>query len=143
VRIWVPDLVHWSGDRRALSLSVENGSDRPVRLEAPGPTRVRITLFLGPGPDRACGVEPDTSREPGSTVTLAPGEATPVTVDLAKACGRLLPGEYRYEVAYEAPSLAKGPPLRTRARYGHVLVDADRNCPEPGSLGSSGGGRTR
>jgi hypothetical protein len=138
VRIWVPDLIHWSGRQRTVSLAVENGSDRPVKLETPEPGRVRVTLFLGPGPDRACGVEPSASREPGPPLTLAPGEVTGVTVDLAQACERLPAGEYRYEVAYEAPAVGKGPPLKTRVRYGHVVVDREERL-DRGSFGSSRG----
>ena len=147
VRIWLPAVVWWTGARRELSLAVENGTDHTVRVEAPAARRVRATLFLGPGPDRACGVVPDEGEEepPGPPVTLAPGEVASVTVDLAGACGRLPPGEYRYEVGYEAPSVASGPPLKTRPQHGHVVVEAGAGGqgPDRGSLGSSGATRSR
>ena len=140
VRIWLPDLVRWTGARREVSLDLENGTDRSVRMEVPAARRARVTLFLGPGPDPACGVEPDASTIPGPPVTLAPGETAPVTVDLASACGRLPPGEYRYEVGYEAPAVAKGPALKTRLRHGHVVLEPGAEGLDRGSLGSGGSG---
>jgi hypothetical protein len=138
VRIWLPGLVWWSGGRRDLSLEVVNDGQGAVRVEAPAPRRVRVTLFLGSGPDRACGVVPDASKSTGPAVTLGPGEVVPVTVDLSRECAGLPPGEYRYEVAYEAPAVEGGPPVTTRPRHGHVVIEQGASGPEGRPLGSGG-----
>jgi hypothetical protein len=143
IRIWMPDLVRWSGGRREISLELENGTDHTVRMEVPDARRVRVVIFMGSGPDRACGVEPDASGPPGPAVTLAPRDVTPVTIDLEHACGGLPPGEYRFEVGYEAPAPGKGGPFKMRARHGHLVVDAAPAGPEQGSLGSGGATRSR
>jgi hypothetical protein len=135
LRIWLPGIVHWTGDRRELAMQLENGTARSVRIEAPAARRVRVSLFLGPGPESACGVEPDSSKVPGPAVEIGPGEALPVRIDLAPACGRLPPGDYRYEVTYQAPGVEGGPPLHLRSSYGHVLVEAALPV-DQGSLGS-------
>jgi hypothetical protein len=143
VAIWLPGVVWWSGERRELALHVENAGNASVRMEDPVPRRVRAALFLGSGPERACGVEPDASKSAGLAVTLGPGEVVPVTVDLSRECAGLPPGDYRYEVAYEAPAVEGGPPVKTRPRYGHVVIPPDGSGPERGSLGSAGGAQAR
>jgi hypothetical protein len=142
VRLWLPGVVRWTGDRREVALELENATDRSVRIEAPAARRARVTIFLGPGPDPACGVEPDEGDR-GPDVTLAPGESVQLTVDLGQACARLPPGEYRYEVGYQVPAAGKGKPLKARVRYGHVLVEAAPAGTERGSLGSGGATRSR
>jgi hypothetical protein len=131
----MPGIVHWAGDRRVIAMGLENGTSRSVRIEAPAARRVRVSLFLGPGPETACEVEPDSSKVPGPVVELGPGEVLPVRIDLAPACGRLPPGDYRYEVTYQAPGVEGGPPLHLRSSHGHVLVEAAPPV-DQGSLGS-------
>lgn len=138
LRIWAPGLVHWTGGRREVALAIENGTDRTVAVETPDPRRVRIAIFPDSGPDRVCGLDPEASDDPGDPVSVAPGDAVAVRVDLARACGRLPPGEYRYELGYEAPAVGKGPPVRLRTRHGHVVVEAAPPALERGSLGSGG-----
>ena len=136
LRIWVPGVVHWTGGSREVALAIENWTDRTVAMETPGPRRVRVAIFPDSGPDRLCGLDPEVSDDVGDPVSVAPGEAVAVRVDLARACGRLPPGEYRYELDYEAPVVGRGPPVRLRTRHGHVVVEAAPPGLERGSLGS-------
>lgn len=140
LRIWTPGVVFWRGGRRELALAVENGTSRTVSVEAPAPRRARIVLYDGPGPDRACGQDADASGPASDPISLAPGEARGVRVDLEAACGRLPPGEYRYEVGYEAPAAGTGPVVRLRTAHGHVVVEAGGSrALDGGSLGSQRG----
>jgi hypothetical protein len=140
LRIWAPGLVWWDGDRRALAVEIENGTGRPVKVEAPEPRRARVVLFVGPEPDRVCGHDADPAGPPGEPISLAPGEARGIRVDLGAACGKLPPGEYRYEIGYEAPAVGPGPDVRLRTVHGHVVVQAGGPpALEPGSMGSGRG----
>jgi hypothetical protein len=141
IQIWLPGIVRWEGADRGLSLELENFSGGTVRLEAPTARRLRVTLFLGPGPEPACGVEPLEGPDAGEPVALAPGDVAPLRIDLAGACLRLPPGEYRYEVAYGAPAVANGPLIRPWVRYGTVVVGTAPERLESGSLGNGGGAR--
>ena len=136
LRLWTPGLVHWSDGRRDLGLSLENGTNRTIRVEAPDPRRARIVLYSDAFPDRVCGQDADATGPPDQAIALAPGEAREVRVDLARSCGRILPGEYRYEAGYEAPAVGPGPALRLRPSYGHVVVEAGSPRLERGSLGA-------
>lgn len=140
LRIWTPGIVWWDDTRRTFPLQVENGTGRPVELEAPGPRRTRVVLFAGAEHDRVCWHEADASGPPGESISLAPGEGRAVRVDLEAACGRLPPGEYRYEVGYEAPAVGPGPSVRLRTVHGHVVVrgGGSRGL-DRGSLGSQRG----
>lgn len=144
LRLWAPGIVWWTGEGRVFGLEVENGTGRPVKVEAPGPRRVRVVLFAGAERDRVCGHDADASAPPGEAISLAPGEARAVRVDLEEACGTLPPGEYRYEVGYEAPAVGAGPPVRLQTAHGHVVVQggAPRSL-DRGSLGSGGTGGDR
>jgi hypothetical protein len=140
----VPGVIHWTGGHRDVTLAIENWTDRTVAMETPGPRRVRIAIFPDSGPDRVCGFDPEVSDDPADPVSVAPGDAVAVKVDLARACGRLPPGEYRYEVDYEAPVVGnKGPPVRLRTRHGTVVVEAAPPGLERGSLGSGGAPSSR
>ena len=141
LRIWLPGVVHWDARSRELALSIQNGTDRTVKVARPAPGRVRVALFRDSGPDRVCGHEPDAGEEGGGEpIAVAPGDELAVRVDLARACGALPPGEYRYEVGYEAPPAGPGPAMKLRPRYGRVVVEAAPPPPlERGSLGSGGG----
>jgi hypothetical protein len=99
-----------------------------------------VVLFVGPGPDRVCGQDADASKPAVAPVALEPGESRIVRVDLEAACGRLPPGEYRYEVGYEAPAVGPGPDVRLRAAFGHVVIDGEPSrALDGGSLGSGRG----
>lgn len=137
LRIWAPGVVHWSGGRRELRLAIENGTNRTVRMEAPDARRVRISIHPDAGPDRACGVEPEAG-DAGDALAVEPGDAVAVRVDLAAACGRLPPGEYRYVVGYEAPAAGEGQAVRLTPRHGTVVVEAAAPPADRGSLGSGG-----
>jgi hypothetical protein len=141
IQLWLPGIVHWEGADRQLALELENFSGGTVRLEAPSARRARVTLFLGPGPEEACGVEPREGPEAGEPIAMAPGDVAPLRVDLSSACQRLPPGEYRYEVAYGAPAVSNGPPISPWVRYGTVVVGSVPERFESGSLGSGGGFR--
>lgn len=140
LRIWAPGVVHWSGGRRELRLAIENGTNRTVRMEAPDARRVRISIHPDAGPERVCGVEPEAGGA-GDAVAVEPGDAVAVRVDLAGACGRLLPGEYRYVIGYEAPAAGAGQAVRLSPRHGTVVVEAGGPALERGSLGAGGGSR--
>lgn len=122
LRIWTPRLVFWSGKDRTLAVGLENGTTHAVKVEAPEARRARVILYLGPGEDRVCGHDADPAGPPGPAVSLAPGELRGLRVDLESACGRLPPGEYRYEVGYEAPAVGPGPNVRLRTSHGHVVI---------------------
>ena len=137
LRIWTPGLVHWSGDRRIMAVAIENSAPVPVPVEDPDPRRVRVVLFNGVGPDRICEKDAEEAGPVAQAVSLRPGEMRPVPVDLGEACARVPPGEYRYEVGYDAPAVAPGPPVRLLAAFGHVLVAAGpTSAPVQGDTGS-------
>ena len=140
MRLWTSGLVHWSGERRDLGISLENGTNRTIRVEAPDARRVRVALYSDAGPERVCGQDADATGPADRAIALAPGEAQELRIDLARICGRLPPGEYRYEVGYEAPAVGSGPTLRLRPSYGHVVVEARSPRLERGSLGGGGEG---
>jgi hypothetical protein len=139
LRIWTPGMVYWRGTDRTMAISVENGTSHAVRVEAPGPRRARVVLYVGAGADPACAHAGDASGPPGPPDAIAPGDSRGVRVDLEEACGRLPPGEYRYEVGYEAPAVTDGPTVRLRTSHGHVVVEAPG--PERLDRGSLGSGR--
>jgi hypothetical protein len=133
-------MVFWDGAHRTMTLAVENGTSHAVKVEEPGPRRARVVLYVGAGPDRACAHDADASGPPGEPDVIAPGDSRAVRVDLGAACGRLPPGEYRYEVGYEAPPLARGPDVRLRTSHGHVVVGPPgQERLDAGSLGSGRG----
>ena len=137
LRIWTPGLIHWSGDRRIMAVAIENSAPVPVPVEDPDPRRVRVVLFNGVGPDRICEKDAEEAGPVAQAVSLRPGEMRPVPVDLGEACARVPPGEYRYEVGYDAPAVAPGPPVRLRTAFGHVLVAAGpTSAPPQGGMGS-------
>jgi hypothetical protein len=139
LRIWTPGVVHWSAGRRDFALAIENGTSRTVEVEQPSARRARVVLFDGAGADRACGHDADGEGPAGAVTSIAPGDSRAVRVDLEAACGALPPGEYRYEVGYEAPAVGPGPSVRLRAGYGHVVVSGTGAASlDRGSMGSGG-----
>jgi hypothetical protein len=138
LRLWTPGVVRWSGERRVLGLTVENGSDRSVEVEEPDPRHAGVVLYTGPNDDRACVRDPAPGPATGAPVKLAPGEARELQVDLGDACSLIPPGEYRFEVVYEAPPAGAGPPVRLLPRYGQVVVEAPPRSLDRGGLGAGG-----
>ncbi len=139
LRIWSPGVVHWSAGRRDFALAIENGTSRTVVVEQPSARRARVVLFDGAGADRVCGHDADAAGPAAAATSIAPGDSRAVRVDLEAACGLLPPGEYRYEVGYEAPAVGAGPSVRLRSGHGHVVVDGCERAPlDRGSFGSAG-----
>lgn len=143
LRIWTPGVVYWSAGRRDFALAIENGTSRTVEVEQPSARRARVVLFDGAGADRVCGHDPDAEGPAAAVTAIGPGDSRAIRVDLEAVCGALPPGEYRYEVGYEAPAAGPGPSVRLRPGYGHVVVDgagpASLDRGSMGSGGSSGG----
>jgi hypothetical protein len=139
LRLWTPGIVRWSGDRRLLGVAVENWTGRSVEVEEPAPRRVGVVIYTGPNDDRACRRDPEPGPATGEWVRLAPGDVRDLEIDLGAACGRIPPGEYRYEVFYDAPPVGAGPPLRLLPRYGQLVVEAEPpRSLERGSMGAGG-----
>jgi hypothetical protein len=143
VRIWVAPILWWEeGAARGVDLALENATNRTVAIAAPDAAHARVEVFAGPESLRVCGVEPlERTDAPGPRVELSPGDRVSVRVSLAEACGAVVPGAYRYEVSYRAPSLRAVPApeagvdaLEAGARafsgtlataYGQIFVSGD------------------
>jgi hypothetical protein len=140
LQLWTPGLVRWSGSTRVLRFSIENRTDHTVEVEEPDPRHAGVVIYTGSGNDRACSKDPEPGPAAGEPQRLAPGEGRGLEIDLGAACGRIPPGEYRYELVYDAPPAGAGPPFRLLPRNGQVLVEAEPYCPpDRGGLGFGGG----